>query len=140
MKVFFYSALCLIGIVLIVAAIAVGPTHDKWGEEGVRSLKAAAVICLSAALLGVLLISIVAAYRPARVGQAVASGTTLHMILTGVIGYAYHVVAKPHLSSFLVWAGVFYLILLIVETGVGAFAVRRFGNAPPAAQEGPAEA
>ncbi len=118
-------------------AIGYGPTHGRWGDEGVRSMTAMAVICLGAAIMGGLPIGIVAPRWPSYIGQAVLAGTTIRLLLTAGIGLAYQKLTAPDMSSYMLWAGVFYLSLLAVEASFGILAVRRYYVAPPKTERAP---
>jgi len=138
MKVFFYSVLCLIAVVVIAGAIGYGPTRTQWGHDGVDSMIAMAVICLSAAVVAALPIGFVAPRWPSYIGQAVMAGTTIRLLLTAALGYGYQRFAEPHLGSYLMWAGIFYLLLLAVETSFGVVAVRRYYVTQPKTGGAPA--
>lgn len=122
------SALCLVCLsaaVVAAAAVGRGPTESRWGADGVRSMYAIGAICLAAAVLGAAPLMLVARRWPAYMGQAVLGGTALRLLLTMAAAGAYQVAARPHLPSFLFWAVVFYLLLLVIETAFGVAAVRR---------------
>ena len=46
------------------------------------------------------------------------------------LSLGYQTFYEPHMQSFLLWAVVFYIVLLIVETLFGALAIRRFCASP----------
>lgn len=122
----------------IAAAIGYLPTRQSWGDDGVRSLTAIGLICLATSVVGAAPIGLVAPRWPAYIGQAVLAGTTIRLMLTVGIGYAYQQLARPHLSSYLLWACVFYLLLLVVETCFGVLAIRRHYVAPSQCEGTPA--
>ncbi len=93
-------------------------------------------ICLISAVVGALPLGIAAPRWPAQIGQAALAGTVVRLLLTMVLGGAYQVLAQPHLTAFLFWAVVLYLLLLAVETTFGVLAVRRYYHPPRTRSEG----
>lgn len=136
MKLFLFSLVSLILVVVLAAAIGYAPTQDRWGDEGVRSMIAVSTICLIAVLIGGLPMVIIAPRWPDQIGQAVLAGTGIRLILTIFLGIGYQVLMQPHLDSFLFWAVVVYLLLLSVETTFGIVAIRRYYKAPQKTTEG----
>jgi len=133
-RLFLLTVFSLVGVVVLAAAIGYAPTRNHWGEPGVSSMVAIGLICCIAAIVGALPMSIVARRWPLYIGQAALAGTTLRLLLTAMLGLGYQTIAKPHLSSYLVWATIFYLLVLTVETGFALLVVRRHytptGQAP----------
>jgi hypothetical protein len=125
-RLFLSTILSLIGVVALAAAIGYGPTRDHWGEPGVSSMKAIAIICCVAAVIGAIPLCFVARRWPLYIGQAALAGTTLRLLVTGIIGLTYQTMAKPHLASFLAWATIFYMLLLAVETSFAIVIVRKY--------------
>jgi hypothetical protein len=125
-RLFLSTILSFIGVLALAAAIGYAPTQNHWGEPGLRSMKAIGVICCVAAVIGALPISLVARRWPLYIGQAALAGTTIRLLLTGILGLSYQTMAKPHLASFLTWATVFYIMLLGVETGFAIVIVRKY--------------
>ena len=117
-------------VVLIAGSIGYIPTRNTWGEPGIRSMIAAGLICSGSALAGAMPMAWVAPRYPSYIGQAVLAGTTLRLLLTGAIGATYQKLVSPQLGSFLLWAMVFYISLLVVESIFGVLAVRRYYQAP----------
>lgn len=99
---------------------------------------AAAAICLGVALLPAMLMTIFAAQRPVHIGQAAFAGTGIRLLLAMPLLIAYQVVARPHVESFMHWATVLYLLLLVIETPFAVLVVRRFYCATPSPREGSA--
>ncbi len=123
-------------ILAVAVGLGQGPTQSRWGDDGVRALWAIGGICLIAAVVGALPLGIVAPRWPTQIGQAVLAGTVVRLLLTMVLGGAYQVLAQPHMTAFLFWAVVLYLLLLAVETGFGVLAVRRYYPPPRTRSEG----
>lgn len=136
MKLYLVSILFLCGAILVAGAIGFQPTRSHWGADGVRGMVAIGLICLGAAVVGAAPIGIVAPRWPSYIGQAALAGTTIRLMLTAGAGYAYQQLASPHLGSYLLWAGVFYLLLLAVETCFSVMAVRWFYPVPGKAAGG----
>ncbi|HKQ49230.1 MAG TPA: hypothetical protein VJZ71_14255 [Phycisphaerae bacterium] len=126
MKLFFATVFSLLGAVFLAGAIGYGPTQSRWGDAGVRSMTAIGVICVIAALIGALPMAVVARRWPVHIGQAALAGTGIRLLVTAGLGLAYQTMAKPHLTSFLFWAVVFYMLLLVIETTFAVIGVRRF--------------
>ena len=123
---------CLASLVLatlIVVVLGRPYTRLHWGESGVDSLHAIAVICLGAAILGFAPIAVIASRWPDQIGQAALAGTVIRLIGTVMGGAAYQTLAKPHLASFLFWAVILYCVLLAIETGFGVYLVRHYFTA-----------
>jgi hypothetical protein len=126
-------SVCLVCLVAVVAggmAIGSGPTAARWGDEGLRSMRAVGLICLASAVAGMIPLAAVAVRWPMHIGQAALAGTGLRLFLTILLGAAYQTLARPHLASFLFWAVAFYCALLVVETVFGVLVVRAFFRAP----------
>lgn len=136
MRILLGSIAALVAIVAAALVIGVGPTQSRWGEEGVRAMWAIGGICLISAVVGALPLGIVAPRWPAQIGQATLAGTVVRLLLTMLLGAAYQVLAQPHLTAFLFWAVVLYLLLLAVETAFGVLAVRRYYHPPKTRSEG----
>jgi hypothetical protein len=117
--------LCLILVTALAFAIGYQPTSRAWGADGIRSMTAVGAICLGAAVVGFLPTAFIAATRPTYIGQAALGATVLRLLVTITAGGIYQTVSKPHLPSFLLWAVVFYCLLLAVETGFGVVLIRR---------------
>lgn len=126
MKLFLATIFSLLGAVVLAGAIGYGPTQSRWGETGLRSMTAIGAICSIAALIGALPMAIVARRWPMHIGQAALAGTGIRLVVTAALGLSYQTLAKPHLTSFLVWAMVFYLLLLAIETTIAVICVRRY--------------
>ena len=136
MKIFIYCGASLILAVLAASAIGDVPTRNRWGEDGLDSMTAVAVICLCTAVVAMAPMAVIAPRRPDYIGQAALAATVLRLLLTMAACVGYQVTADPHLPSFLFWATVFYLLLLAIETGFGVVAVRRFYRITPTKNEG----
>ncbi len=134
MKILFYFGSSLIVAVVLAAAIGYGPTRTHWGAEGIRSLMATGAICLAAALAGAVPTAFVAPRWPSYTGQAVLAGTMIRLFFTAVIGLAYYLMMHPHLVSFALWASIFYLWLLAIETCGAVLTIRKYYPATPAAK------
>ncbi|MBU0637251.1 MAG: hypothetical protein KKB50_00145 [Planctomycetes bacterium] len=119
----------LLAVVIVVVAIGYVPTQSAWGADGVASLRAATVICLTAALAATALLAAAVRWWPAYAGQAAFAGTTVRLLVTGVLAIAYQVLADVHVHSFLVWLLALYLPLMAVETVFGVLLVRRCARA-----------
>jgi hypothetical protein len=126
MKIVILCILSLFAVVGAAGAIGYRPTLARWGNEGVRSMLAIGVICLTAALIGIVPLAMASMFKPALIGQAALSGTLIRLLLTGGGLFAYQTAAQPQLSAFLFWAVVFYMLLLAVETGFGLYLTKRF--------------
>lgn len=118
-----------VGVLTAVVALAVASGHgvvaSRWGPGGVSSLYAAAVICLSAALLAALPLGLAATYWQVYAPQVAFAGTAIRLLGTVSLGFAYQVLASPHRMSFLVCMLGLYLVLLVVETALIVWIVRR---------------
>lgn len=126
MKLFLATIFSLLGAVVLAGAIGYVPTQSRWGEAGLRSMTAIGVICSIAAVIGALPIVVVARRWPMHIGQAALAGTGIRLLVTAGLGLSYQTIAKPHLASFLVWAAIFYLLLLAIETTFAVISVRRY--------------
>ncbi len=126
MKFFLTTVLSLVGVVLLASALGYVPTQSRWGADGVRSMTSVGIICCASAIIGAAPISLVARRYPLYIGQAALAGTTIRLLLTAALGIAYQTIAKPQLPSFLIWATVDYMLLLIVETSFSVYAVRQY--------------
>lgn len=135
MKCALLQAAVLTAVVIVAAACGYGLTVTKWGPAGLGSLQAAAIICLIAALLAAVPLGVVATYWPTYVGQAAFAGTAVRLLVTGALAIGYQVFVDVHLTSFLAWLVVLYLLLLLAET-VWAVVVVRRRLSPPATPEG----
>jgi hypothetical protein len=125
-KLFLATVISLFGAVVLAGLIGYGPTQSRWGEAGVRSMTAIGVICAIAAFISALPMAIVARRWPMHIGQAALAGTGIRLLVTAGLGLSYQTMAKPHLTSFLLWAVVFYMLLLAIETIFAVICVRRY--------------
>ncbi len=138
LKILLYCVLSLILVVVMASAIGYVPMERRWGAEGVSSMMTVSAICLGSAVLAVLPLALVVQRWPDQIGQAVLAGTVIRRLVTMGASVGYQMSASPHLTSFLAWATIMYLLLLAVETGFGVYAIRRFYRAAPAKTEGAA--
>ena len=133
MKLVAMNLVALLGIVALAVGIGYGPTLNRWGADGTTSLWAATAICLAAAGTAALVVAIVVLKWPAHAVQVGLAGTTIRLLLTMFLGLGYQLWADPHLSSFLAWLLILYLLLLVVETLVTVL-VLRARLQPPSAE------
>jgi len=131
-------AILLALAVAAAAAIGYGPTESRWGAAGVDSMIAVAVICLGSALVALTPMALVAPRHPDYIGQAALGATVIRLLLTMGALVGYQVMAQPHMASFLLWAPLFYLLLLAIETTFGVIMVRRYYRATPTQSNGAA--
>ncbi|MCB9853852.1 MAG: hypothetical protein H6819_12200 [Phycisphaerales bacterium] len=130
---------CALFLLLAVAAtVAVGyaPSHNRWGDEGQQSLLAVAAICGGAALVALIPMAVVAPRYPGHIGEAALAGTVIRLLVTMGAFVVYQVLYQPHMTSFLFWAPVFYLVLLAIETTFGVLAVKRYYRPTPKSTDG----
>lgn len=126
-----------LGLMIAVVAVAVGlgyrTTAAWWGEPGLRSMWAAAAICLIAGVLAFVPLAVTVLKAPSYAGQAAFAGTTIRLLATAGLTAAWQMLNDDvHLRSLLNWLVVLYLPLLAVETGIGVVLVRRsFAAAAP---------
>ncbi len=128
------SLACLLSLILaVVVASAIGyaPTQARWGEPGVQSMLAIAVICLVASGVAAAPMFVVAPRWPAQIGNAVLAGTVIRLLATmaGMVGY--QILAQPHSASFLFWATIYYLTLLAVDVAFGVVSIQKHYRATP---------
>lgn len=126
MKLVAACILCLLAATAGAYLIGYGPTMSRWGEEGIRSMNAVGTICLAAAIVAFMPLVVVLIHRPAYIGQVALAGTVLRLLLTMAAGGIYQTMAKPQMESFLLWAVIFYCLLLTVETGFGVLLVKKY--------------
>jgi hypothetical protein len=120
--------LCIVSLFVVVGgagAIGYRPTLARWGSEGVRSMMAIAVICMAAALIGIMPLAWASMFKPAYIGQTALVGTVIRLLLTTAGVFGYQTFMHPQPGAFLFWAVVFYLLLLAVETGFSVYLTRR---------------
>lgn len=128
----------LIVAVLCAAAIGYAPTQSRWGVDGLESMSAVAIICLATAVLAFLPIVFVAQRWPQQIGSAALAGTVLRLMLTMVAMAAYQIMARPQMESFLFWAVIFYLLVLMIDTTFGVIAIQRYYRVASSGSEGSA--
>ena len=126
MKTVFLCILSLFAVVGAAGAIGYRPTLSRWGNEGVWSMMAIGVICLAAALIGLVPLAVASMLKPSLIGQAALSGTLIRLALTFGGLFAYQTLAHPQIGALLFWAVVFYMLLLAVEAGFGVYLTKRF--------------
>ncbi len=136
MKLTIYFAILLIVVVALTLAIGYSPTLSRWGDEGVASMMAVAVICLASAIVSILPLAFVAPRYPDQIGPAALGATVIRLFLTMGLLVAFQVMQQPHMASFLFWAPVFYLLLLAIETTFGVIMVKRYYRVTPKANDG----
>lgn len=128
-----------VGVLTAVVALTVGGGHgvvaSRWGSAGVSSLYAAAVICLTAALLAAVPLGLAATYWQVYAPQVAFAGTAIRLLGTVSLGFAYQLLANPHGMSFLICMLGLYLVLLAVETALIVWIVRRTFSRQPTRTE-----
>ena len=103
-------------VVLVVFAAGVWPSWHWAGDDGLRAMSAAVIICLTAAMVS-LAPTIVALRRQADwLAQALLGGTLIRLLTTLVLGGAVWLALQPAKVVFGVWLVIFYLTLLAWET------------------------
>ncbi|MCP4593188.1 MAG: hypothetical protein GY842_20825 [bacterium] len=130
MKLVAVNLLALIGVVVAALALGYRPTEGRWGAEGLASMWAAAVICLAAGVASAVPVAVVGLSRPTYVGQAALAGTGIRLALTAFLALGYQSWTAVHLSSFLTWLLILYLLLLAAETIISVTIVRALWRAP----------
>ncbi len=111
--------------VVLTVALARGAVHGAWGQDGIRSLHAAALICWGAAILAAVPLGITATWYPRHAPLAAFAGTAIRLLATGGAALAYQTWARPELVSFLLCILGVYLMLLLIETGLIVWIVLR---------------
>ncbi len=101
-------------------------------------MSAVAVICLTTAVLAFLPIVFVAQRWPQQIGSAALAGTVLRLMLTMGAMVAYQIMARPQMESFLFWAVIFYLLVLLIDTTFGVIAIQRYYRVASPGNEGSA--
>ena len=126
LRIFIYCSASLFIVVVLAIVIGFVPTENRWGQEGLNSMLAVAGICLSSALLAAIPMAVVAPRWPDQIGQAILAGTVIRLLLTMFGCVVYQALARPQLGSFLFWATIIYLAMLVTETPFGVWAIRKF--------------
>lgn len=124
---------CIIVLFAVTVGAALaghGYTASRWGDDGIRSMYAVGAICLGAAVAAFLPVALVASRWPGQIGNAAIAATAIRLLLTMSAAGIYQVIYKPHLTSFLFWAVIYYCLLLAVETGFNLLLVRRHYRNP----------
>ena len=118
-----------VGVLTAVVALTVvlgrGPVAGAWGSAGLTSLHAAAVICLLGAVLATVPLGLAATYWRPYAPHAAFAGTAVRLLSTAGLALVYLAYAEPAQSAFLVCLVAIYLLLLLVETGLIVYIVRR---------------
>ena len=125
MKYMLLQVLVLTVIVGGAVALGRGAVLNRWGPDGLASLHAAAVIALGAALLAAIPLGLAAAYWRQHAPLTAFAGTAIRLLVTGALAVGYQVMGRPHLDSFLVCLLAIYLLLLLAETVLIVYIVRR---------------
>jgi hypothetical protein len=125
MKYTLFQIAVLIAVVALIVAAGRGPAIRTWGPAGLASLHAAAVICLAGALLAAIPLGLAATYWPTYAPHVAFAGTAVRLLSSAALALAYQTYAQPALSSFLACLVAVYLLLLVVETGLIVYIVRR---------------
>ena len=123
-----YTALQMVvlaAVVALVVLIAEAPVAGHWGAVGTQALHAAALICLAAALAAAIPLGLAATYWRQYAPQVAFAGTAIRMLGTAALGLAYQTLADPHLPSFLTCLFGVYITLLLVETVLIVYIVKR---------------
>jgi hypothetical protein len=122
----------LTAIVGLMLALGLPISVARWGAPGAASAWAAGAICLFAALVAAIPLTVVGLRWPQHLGNAALAGTTIRLVLTMTLGGLYQLLADVHLVSFLVWMLALYLALLAAETIMCVVLVRRTCYGSPA--------
>lgn len=123
-----YTALQIVILAAVVALavlLAEAPVAGRWGAVGMQALHAAAVICLVAAVAAAIPLGLAATYWRQYAPQVAFAGTAIRLLGTAALGLGYQSLANPHLPSFLTCLFGVYITLLVVETVLIVYIVKR---------------
>lgn len=115
--------LTLAALVILAAAVVLTPSLVA-AEQGEAAV-AAAAICIVAGWLAMVPPVLAVSAFPDYVAQAGAASIGLRLLLTLTLGMAYLSWGDPPRSAFMTALVVWYLALLVVETGATVFLARR---------------
>jgi hypothetical protein len=125
----------LVAAATVVAACAAGawPTLRMAGEGGLVAMAVAAGVALATSVLGYVPLAVTTRSPLDRRAQAFLAGMGLRLFATLGVLLAVWVLDAPHKGVIVVWTGVLYLLLLLVEILVVARGLLRAGrNGGPA--------
>lgn len=125
MKIALWCTASLMIAVLLTGAIGYAPTLSNWGAAGIRSMMVVGLTCLVASVAALIPVIIVAPRWPNQLGPAILAGSGVRLFVTIAVLACYQLLAHPHMSSFLFWATVFYLVVLAIDTSFGVVVIRR---------------
>lgn len=129
MKLPLLSMMTIVITAILAVLIGYSPTETRWGSTGIACMFAAGVICVVSSLLAMAFLGVAANWFPGQLGQAALAATGVRLLLTMFLGAVYQVWAKPELTPFLLWALVFYGILLVIDTVFSVMMVQQQSRA-----------
>lgn len=125
MKFALLQSVVLAAVVVATGMALRGPAESWWGAAGVTALHVAASITLATAILAATLFGLALAYRPTLAPQAAFAGTAVRLLGTMMLAVAVQVLMDVQLDALLTCLVVFYLTLLVFETGLAVVLLRR---------------
>jgi len=121
--------ICVLLAVALAATLGRAPTAARWGQAGVDCMYAAGIICGLASVLAMGPMMFAALWFRSYVGEAALAATVLRLLLTTAMCLGYQIWSKPDLKPFLLWALIFYGLMLVIDTVFSVLIVRHlFGQ------------
>jgi hypothetical protein len=103
-------------LVTVLGVLSAWPSLHWGGRENLQALVAAGVITLIAGIVSLIPITIAVGQKADWLGQAVLGATVIRLLVTLTAGMVWYLSVKPPLTAFVLWAMLFYLVLLAWET------------------------